>query len=568
MIRNAASILTLLFVSTFAAPARALEPDGILLIVNQNVPESRALADFYVTARQIPQGRILELDLPRGEDMSLLEYERDVVPRVREFLTNAKLVDQVKCLVTFYGVPLRINPRVLTAEERRELARIEADFARLLDELKKFVAAIEAEVRTISPQYQPEQQGEHVDQLAARADAALRLLWQRAVQTPDKQLQSQRINALAGMIQRAGGAAGVLQAFGAGAAANDEGKAALKQMQQQVAAAAAEVKKLEDRRYEPESRERLRKLVAAHFGLIYHARLLQLQQDYLAADKSSAAFDSELALLWWPHYKRSHWHINPLNHAVEARGRVNPTMMVMRLDAPQSGMVRDIILASLRAERDGLKGKVVLDSRGIDAAGDAGKFGGYGWYDQSIRNLARFVRTKTRLPLLHDDSNDLLPPKSADNVAIYCGWYSVRNYVPSVQLAPGAVGFHVASFELASLRNPDEKGWVPNLIRDGIVASLGSVDEPYLASFPQADEFFPLLFTGKLTLAEVYWRTTPYTSWMIAMIGDPLYRPFAKNPAVLPDALPAPLQRALEMPATPSTQPATTRPASAPANPQ
>jgi uncharacterized protein (TIGR03790 family) len=294
---------------------------------------------------------------------------------------------------------------------------------------------------------------------------------------------------------------------------------------------------------------------------VYRGRLLQLQQDYLAAEKSNAAFDSELALLWWPYYKRAYWHINALNHQVDARaGRVAPTLMVMRLDAPQTGMVRDMILASLRVERDGLKGKVVLDSRGIDAAGEAGKFGGYGWYDQSIRDFAQIVRTKTRLPILHDDSADLLPPKSADNVALYCGWYSVRNYVPSVQLAPGAVGFHVASFELVSLKNPGERGWVPNLIRDGIVATLGPIDEPYLASFPQADEFFPLLLTGKLTLAEVYWKTTPYTSWMVSMIGDPLYRPFRKEPAILPADLPAPLRRALDAPAT---QPAATRPAAA-----
>ena len=46
------------------------------------------------------------------------------------------------------------------------------------------------------------------------------------------------------------------------------------------------------------------------------------------------------------------------------------------------------------------------------------------------------------------------------------------------------------------------------LLIDGVVGTLGPVAEPYLQSFPTADEFFPLLLTGKLTLAEVYWRTT------------------------------------------------------------
>ena len=561
MKRAAAVLVTILLATLPARHARGLEPDEIVLLVNQNVPEGRKLADFYVTARHIPPNRILELDLPIADDVSFQDYEKKVVPRVREFIANAGLTDRVKCLVTFYGVPLRIAQRVPTPDEKREMEVVRAEAKRVHEELKKIVAALEAEVKAGSPLFQPDK-GEEIDRLAARADAALRVLWQRAVQTGDKTLQSQRINGLAGVIQRVGGPAGVIQTFGTGAATNPEGQAALKEMSDQVTAAAAEVKKLEELRFDPESRERLRKIVTANFGLVHTARLLQLQLDYLEPDKSRAAFDSELALAWWPYYRRAHWNINPMHHQAEVRGRVWPTLMVMRLDAPQPGMVRDMILASLRAERDGLRGKVVLDSRGINAAGDQGKFGNYGWYDQTIRDLAEFIRTKTKLPLLHDVSPEILAPKSTDNVALYCGWYSVRNYVPSVELAPGAVGFHVASFELVTLKNPEERGWVPGLIRDGIVATLGPVDEPYLASFPRADEFFPLLLTGKTSLAEVYWRTTPYTSWMISMIGDPLYRPYAKTPAVLPEALPPSLQKALERPAT---QPAAaTRPTTAP----
>jgi hypothetical protein len=38
-----------------------------------------------------------------------------------------------------------------------------------------------------------------------------------------------------------------------------------------------------------------------------------------------------------------------------------------------------------------------------------------------------------------------------------------------------------------------------------------------------------------LTLAECYWRTEPFTSWMQTLIGDPLYRPF-KNHKVMKSA--------------------------------
>jgi hypothetical protein len=107
---------------------------------------------------------------------------------------------------------------------------------------------------------------------------------------------------------------------------------------------------------------------------------------------------------------------------------------------------------------------------------------------------------------------------------------------------PGAVGFHVASFEMVSLRDPGNNGWVRGLLNDGIAATLGPVSEPYLQAFPSPDEFFPLLLTGKLTLAEVYWKTEPMSSWRMCLVGDPLYTPFKVHPAMKVQDLPERLQ--------------------------
>jgi uncharacterized protein (TIGR03790 family) len=137
-----------------------------------------------------------------------------------------------------------------------------------------------------------------------------------------------------------------------------------------------------------------------------------------------------------------------------------------------------------------------------------------------------------------------LPANSVKDAAIYCGWYSLQKYVPACTFVPGAVGYHVASYEMTTLRTESHQ-WVRGLLNDGIAATLGAVTEPYLNAFPKPDEFFPLLFTGKLTLAEVYWRTTPVVSWRVAMIGDPLYNPFKAHPALLVEALPPGLDKAL-----------------------
>jgi uncharacterized protein (TIGR03790 family) len=243
--------------------------------------------------------------------------------------------------------------------------------------------------------------------------------------------------------------------------------------------------------------------------------------------------------------------INPLWHGVASQPGQSqppgapPVIMVMRIDAPTSMGAKQIITSSLKAEREGLNGVIVLDSRGIPATGPQGNPGGYGFYDESIRRLARLLSERTKLPLVADDKPEVLPAGSAKSVALYCGWYSLRNYVPACDFLPGAVGFHVASLEMVSLRGQAEKGWVKGLLDDGVASTLGAVAEPYLHSFPPADEFFPLLMTGKLTLAEVYWKTAPTASWMMVMIGDPLYRPYQKNPPLEAVDLPEQLRPVL-----------------------
>ena len=112
---------------------------------------------------------------------------------------------------------------------------------------------------------------------------------------------------------------------------------------------------------------------------------------------------------------------------------------------------------------------------------------------------------------------------------MYCGWYSLGKYIDAFDWAPGAVGYHLASGEAATLHDATSQVWCKKMLEDGITATMGPVYEPYLASFPRPEEFFGLLLAGDLTLAECYWRTQPFTSWMQTLIGDPLYRPYKNN---------------------------------------
>jgi hypothetical protein len=68
--------------------------------------------------------------------------------------------------------------------------------------------------------------------------------------------------------------------------------------------------------------------------------------------------------------------------------------------------------------------------------------------------------------------------------------------------------------------------WCKRLIEDGVAATIGPAYEPYLLAFPRPEQFFSVLLKGDLTLAECYWKTLPVNSWMMVLVGDPLYRPF------------------------------------------
>jgi hypothetical protein len=113
---------------------------------------------------------------------------------------------------------------------------------------------------------------------------------------------------------------------------------------------------------------------------------------------------------------------------------------------------------------------------------------------------------------------------------LYCGWYSLRQFVDAFGFVRGAVGYHIASFEAISIKAPAERGWVKGLLDHGVAATLGPVAEPYLQSFPKPSRFFGLLLTGRFTLAECFAYTSDFNSWMMLLIGDPLYRPFAAKP--------------------------------------
>ena len=199
--------------------------------------------------------------------------------------------------------------------------------------------------------------------------------------------------------------------------------------------------------------------------------------------------------------------------------------MVARLDGPTPQIAQGLIDKAITAEKSPLSGTAYIDARGRKKANP--NFGSYEFTDESLRKTAQFLRENTNLKVVLDDKETLFAPNSCPDTTLYCGWYSLKKYVDSFKFNPGAVGFHIASFEAQTLRSgdPDSNIWCKRLLENGITATLGPVNEPFLLSFPLANQFFADLTGGQYTLVECFYRTKPFNSWQLTLIGDPLYHP-------------------------------------------
>ncbi|MHC4580353.1 MAG: TIGR03790 family protein [Planctomycetota bacterium] len=253
---------------------------------------------------------------------------------------------------------------------------------------------------------------------------------------------------------------------------------------------------------------------------------LQLKIDRINGRETSASVDSELSMVLFESYDLYRWQPNELAKDSLALGL--RTLMVSRLDGPSPEIARGLVDKSMAAEKTGLKGTAYIDSRGLKGK-DL-----YCHFDRSLRNLAAFTRSSTQMRAIEEATGKLFAPGSCPEAAIYCGWYSLRRYVDAFDFVDGAIGYHIASFEAVNLRDPNSGQWCPSLLKDGIAATLGPVAEPYLHSFPEPRAFFAELYEGRC-LVEAYYRTKPFNSWQLLLVGDPLYIPFKNAPAEAPE---------------------------------
>ncbi len=245
--------------------------------------------------------------------------------------------------------------------------------------------------------------------------------------------------------------------------------------------------------------------------------------------RNEAAVDSELALL--PLVQQKLLLAGPIPNPVYGTtntAHLHPTngvLVVSRLDGPSPEIARGLVDKALEAERDGLWGRTYFDLRNVNdpvyKAGDA-------W----IRSAAE-VCARMGFDTVLDEGPGTFPagfPMS--QIAFYAGWYdehvSGPFAQPQVEFMPGAFAYHLHSYSAAELRNPSAH-WVGPLLARGATITMGCVQEPFLSGTPDLGVFTARLMYSGFTFGEAAYASQPVLSWQTAVIGDPLYCPFART---------------------------------------
>jgi uncharacterized protein (TIGR03790 family) len=250
-----------------------------------------------------------------------------------------------------------------------------------------------------------------------------------------------------------------------------------------------------------------------------------------ALESDGASVDSELTMLY-QRMRGGRLAENGKLHNPYFRQRDAPfrpeafqMYLVTRLAGYTYDDVERMIDRSLEARN---QGKVVIDLRGDD--------------DQEGNNWLRtaaILLPKERVVL---DTTSTVITQVKDAIG-YASWGSNdknrRDRFLNFRWLPGAIMTEFVSFNGRTFEMPP-KDWklgswslqwtwfkgspqslTADYLHEGATGASGHVDEPYLDACPRPEVLFPAYLGGR-NLAESYWMSIPYVSWMNIVVGDPL----------------------------------------------
>jgi uncharacterized protein (TIGR03790 family) len=107
---------------------------NVLLVVNNNDPVSRQIADYYRLRRSVPTANVCPLDVTSRETIDWRIYTDQIERPVADCLKKHNLREQVLYIVTTRGVPLRIDGKSGSLQTS-EQSSVDSDLALLYGKL-------------------------------------------------------------------------------------------------------------------------------------------------------------------------------------------------------------------------------------------------------------------------------------------------------------------------------------------------------------------------------------------------------------------------------------------------
>lgn len=208
--------------------------------------------------------------------------------------------------------------------------------------------------------------------------------------------------------------------------------------------------------------------------------------------------------------------------------------LVTRLDGYT---VDDVISLIDRGVQPSTEGRVVLDQKStlIDRGGDQ-------WLQEAADRLEVAAGAERVWLETTREVASVLGP--------VIGYYSWGSNDPAnrlrrtgLQFVPGAIAGTFVSTDGRTFNEPPPD-WTPassrvlgygsqslaaDLIREGITGVAAHVSEPLLDATIRPQILFPAYFSG-FNLGESYYLAMPFLSWQTVIVGDPLVRPFPREP--------------------------------------
>jgi len=133
-----------------AGQACALQPEQILVIANGDVPASVRIAQYYCAKRKVPTDNILTIPLGAGlsDTINRDDYEKQLAEPIRKKLSSPEFTGKIKCLLTTYGVPIKVGPRGIlkgAESELKQLKKLAEQEKNKIEQLEKNGSAKSAE---------------------------------------------------------------------------------------------------------------------------------------------------------------------------------------------------------------------------------------------------------------------------------------------------------------------------------------------------------------------------------------------------------------------------------------